>query len=180
MLQRVSFCFLISLGARRGNLQNHRNNKTPYTLCDPNRLERGQSLPWQCCINPLTLTNIKYFPNTCTKCNSHEKWNYNYIVTRCTRKLIEGCLRRRLWTNAIMINAPEGGTKSASLLSLLQKEAAKYAGRSGDFKQESTSCRKNWKLIEARISLNYLCTQTRSENLPPFFFALKMFHPQKN
>lgn len=43
MLQRVSFCFLISLGARRGNLQNHRNNKTPYTLCDPNRLERGQS-----------------------------------------------------------------------------------------------------------------------------------------
>lgn len=172
MLQRVSFCFLISLGARRGNLQNHRNNKTPYTLCDPNRLERGQSLPWQCCINPLTLTNIKYFPNTCTKCNSHEKWNYNYIVTRCTRKLIEGCLRRRLWTNAIMINAPEGGTKSASLLSLLQKEAAKYAGRSGDFKQESTSCRKNWKLIEARISLNYLCTQTRSENLPPFFFLL--------
>ena len=46
-----------------------------------------------------------------------------------------------------MINAPEGGTESASLLSFLQKAAAKYAGRSGDFKQESISCKQNSKSV---------------------------------
>lgn len=40
-----------------------------------------------------------------------------------------------------MTNAPEGGTEIDSLLSFLAKAAARYAGRSGDFKQESKSCR---------------------------------------
>lgn len=59
--------------------------------------------------------------------------------TWCTKQLIEGCLLRRLWINAIITNAPEGGTTSASLLNFLAKAAARYAGRSGDFRQESRS-----------------------------------------
>lgn len=63
--------------------------------------------------------------------------------TRFTKQLIEGCLRRRLWIKAIITKAPEGGTEIDSLLNFLAKAAAKYAGRSGDFKQASRSCKKN-------------------------------------
>lgn len=54
---------------------------------------------------------------------------------------MEGCLLKRLWIRATMTNAPEGGTASDSRLSFLQNEAAKYAGKSGDFKHESRSCK---------------------------------------
>lgn len=40
-----------------------------------------------------------------------------------------------------MTNAPEGGTASDNRLSFLQNAAAKYAGRSGDFRHESRSCK---------------------------------------
>lgn len=40
-----------------------------------------------------------------------------------------------------MTNAPEGGVASDSRLSFLQNAAAKYAGRSGDFRHESRSCK---------------------------------------
>lgn len=39
-----------------------------------------------------------------------------------------------------MINAPEGGTTSASLLNFLVNADAKYAETILDFKQESRSC----------------------------------------
>lgn len=41
---------------------------------------------------------------------------------------------------AIITNDPEGGTVSDSRLNFLAKAAAKYAGRSEDFKQLSRSC----------------------------------------
>lgn len=44
-----------------------------------------------------------------------------------------------------MTSAPDGGTTSDSLLNFLAKAAAKYAGRSGDFKQESRSCQEWYK-----------------------------------
>lgn len=96
------------------------------------------------CITAHIILCLKY--RDCTG-----KINQDNIVTQCTKQLMEGCLLKRLWIKAIMINDPEGGMKSASLLSFLAKAAAKYAGSSGDLRQESRSCSKN--ITISRVSV---------------------------
>ncbi|KAJ0703232.1 hypothetical protein HanPI659440_Chr14g0548641 [Helianthus annuus] len=49
----------------------------------------------------------------------------SYFITWCTKQLIEGCLRKRLWIRAITTRFPEGGMVRASLLSFLANEAAR-------------------------------------------------------
>lgn len=64
------------------------------------------------------------------------------IWARCTwwtRKLMEGCLLSRLWVIAIIISAPDGGTKRDNLLNFFANAPAIYAGRYVDFKQVSRS-----------------------------------------
>lgn len=61
--------------------------------------------------------------------------------------------------SAITTRVPEGGTESASLLSLLANAAAKYAGRRGDFKQASRSCSQDiysWSVNHQFTPLNTL------------------------
>lgn len=47
------------------------------------------------------------------------------IFTWCTKQLIEECLRKILWTRAVITNAPEGGTESNNLLNFFAKGAAR-------------------------------------------------------